>query len=43
MIKEIIKYLKENPISIILIDILYLIGVFILTYSAITFGAIIFE
>jgi|ETNvirnome_6_100_1030635.scaffolds.fasta_scaffold180447_2 hypothetical protein len=42
MIKFMIKYIKENRVTA-LIDVLFLLGIFALTYGIITLGAIILQ
>jgi|TARA_Y100000310_G_C20587990_1_gene766460 hypothetical protein len=42
MIKEIINYIKEQPYKA-LADILFVLGIFALTYGIITLSAIIFS
>jgi len=42
MIREMIKYIKENPYKA-LADIVFVLGAFALTYGIITFCAIVFQ
>ena len=43
MIKEMIKYIKETPIQVVLIDITFLICTFGFVYGALVFASIILE
>jgi len=43
MIKEMIKYIKETPIQVVLIDIIFLICTFGFVYVGLVFASIILE
>ena len=43
MIKEMIEYVKEKPIQVVLMDILFLICAFAFVYGILVFASIISE